>query len=94
MTGSLLQPLGDKAIVGVDVDLAQRTSAGVDELVRDAGWSNEDLAAGYVDRILADGEGSAPPAPERLRVRVPMQLRAAPGGPSNKMTHTGASPYR
>src|SRR5918995_662144 len=57
---SALQPLRDKAIVGMDIDLAQRASAGVDELVRDAGRSDHDLAGGHVDRLLANGEGSAP----------------------------------
>src|SRR5215211_5685312 len=77
---SALQPLCDKAIVGVDIDLAQRAGAGVDELVRGAGWSDHDLAAGHIDRLRADSEGGVPLLHQKnLGIRVPVQLRAAPG---------------
>src|SRR5215212_4106886 len=77
---SALQPFRDKAIVGVDVDLTQRAGAGVDELVRGAGRSDHDLTSGHLDRLLADGEGGAPLLHQKdLGVRVPVQLRPAPG---------------
>src|SRR5690606_25778477 len=76
----LLQPLGDKAVAQVDVELAQRTITAVDELVRDASRRDQDVARARLDHRLADGEGRFTMLhDEDLGVWVAVQLRAATG---------------
>src|SRR6476646_4113275 len=75
---SVFEPLGLEAVVQMDVELAEGTGAAVDAFVRGAGRGDQDLAAGRLDRGVADGEGG--PAfldDEDLGVGVAVQLWAA-----------------
>ena len=48
--------------------------------MRDAGWSDHNLAGGHIEGVLANGEGGAPLLHQKdLGVRVPVQFRAASG---------------
>src|SRR5829696_8229849 len=53
------EPLGNEMVAGVYVDLPQSPGAGVDELVRHAGWHHNDLTAPRLDNVLAGGERRA-----------------------------------
>src|SRR3712207_5009293 len=76
----VLQPLRNKAVVGVDVDLAQGSGAAVGELVRDTGRGDNDLTTLHLDRVLIDGQGGLSLLDdEDLGVRVTVQAGPAAG---------------
>jgi hypothetical protein len=73
------EPLGNKMIAGVHVDLPHPPGAGVDELVRHSGRHHHDLPAAHLNRLLTGREGGVAFLHHKdLLVWVPVQPRTAP----------------